>query len=187
MIYDEVSGGAGVIMKGDPYFVGAPTKTGLGAGASFSIFHTLSNGALLEGQVGLVGRFVSASGPDSPYTLFAPYPTFRVQFTRMYVGVGFSPFVFSGTSLLSLSSSSGGLGFMGEGGILWPITPKFSLGFCAGAQFISFSGGMSPAPAIDAGVLMRFYLSASKDHGRHSNANENFHGWRYPMGNPLND
>ncbi len=184
MIYDEVSGGAGIIMKGDPYFVGAPTKTSMGGGGTFSIFHTLSNGSLLEGQIGLVGRFISASGPDSQYTMFSPYPTFRIQFGRIYVGAGFTPFIFSSNSVTSLSSATGGLGFMGESGILWPITPKFSLGLCGGAQFVSYSGGMSPAPAIDAGLLMRFYLSASSDHGRARQMNQDFHGWRYPLGNP---
>ena len=107
--------------------------------------------------------------------------------TRLYFTVGYTPFVWqsgasgSGTGgTLGYGRAVGSTSIIGEAGLLLPVTPEFSMGVAANAQYVSSPDGKGPAPAISALVLMRFHFGYSSGSGG-QRSNE-FAGWRYPFG-----
>lgn len=148
-------------------------------------FRPASGDPLIEFQFGILDKFQSVSSEGSSYVLHVPYPVVRVQFSLLYFGVGYTPFVFYEQDALSVISprrAIGGRGMFGEVGFLWSITPNFSLAASSSLQFLKrgTTDGFSPAPAMDLLLAMRFYWGFSSGHG--SKNSSEFKGWRYPFG-----
>jgi hypothetical protein len=188
--YWDVAGGVAE-MKDIGSFYGPPTDaaTTLGYNFNSSLFVNFSNGAPVEVQLGILQNFASGTGSTTgtAFSLLTIYPALRIQVTRLYFTVGYTPFVWqsgapgsSGSGTLGYGRATGSTSLIGEAGLLCPITPEFSLGVAANAQFVDSPDGKGPGPVISASVLMRFhfgYSSSATSHG----SNE-FAGWRYPFG-----
>lgn len=191
--YYEVQGGVSQINGGSPFFDSSSATAGstsdLGITFNLTIAHSFSGGKLpLEFQLGLQQRLISATDNGSTYSIYAPYPIVRLQISRLYVGAGLTPIVFrqAGSSLGfdQFSMVSGSIGFMCEGGLLWPVTPFFSLAAVGAAQYITTSGTVSPGPVLEALGMMRFYFGYSHTADEVISSGE-FRGWRYPFGNEI--
>ncbi|MCM2276595.1 MAG: hypothetical protein NDJ89_00785 [Oligoflexia bacterium] len=188
--YVESGMGTSFFRGGEAFF--APegsSRTGYGLAFNLGFFMVLSDGsAPVELHFGLQPRYSTASQTSS-YTLLAAYPVARLQISRLYVAGGMTPFVWrrmgASAGFDAISAVSSALATYGEVGILWPVTPDFSLGLAGTAQYVSSGGTRSPSPAVDLAMTMRFYLNWGKrggDSGGASSGSNEFQGWRYPFG-----
>ena len=183
--YVETAGGVAKFQQASPFYgASAPNSTGIGYDTDIALMANLGSGGPIEFHVGLQNRLSSASAGSQNYLFEALYPEVRVQFSRIYLSFGATPLVWmrnqTTPGLDQIASASGALSMLGEAGMLWPITPEFSLGLAAGAQAVKSSGTLSPKPILDGTVLMRFYFGFFKS-GSEASSDE-FKGWRYPFG-----
>jgi hypothetical protein len=170
------------------YGSGVPASH-LGYGVNFGVWSVLTNPDRPMGiQFGLVGRYTStsSSSPQATYGFMAAYPAFRLQLSRLYFSAGATPFVwksltYNGTSS-SFSRSVGGIAYLGEAGLLFPVTPRFSFGTSVSVESVHTSAGSGPSPIGSANFFMRFYYGFGSETQTKSNE---FHGWRYPFGRDL--
>jgi hypothetical protein len=187
-LYYDLAGGVSKFQQTSPFF-GNTTQSSTGFGFA------LNNGIFVNWggdkrafafQLGLQHRMSSASDAAASYAVQAAYPVMRFQFTRFYVGTGFTPFVWKRSNALggvdNFSSAKGTSALLAEAGLLMPVTPKFSLGTQASAQFMTSGGTKSPNPILDATVSMRFYFGFFGSGGGDSQSSGEFKGWRYPFG-----
>jgi hypothetical protein len=111
---------------------GVPSAS-LGYGLNYGIWTTFStNEPVINLQFGIQDRYESATGNGASYGYMAAYPELRLQISRLYFTAGYTPFVmksldYNGTST-GLSRVSDATAYLGEAGILFPITPKVSFG-----------------------------------------------------------
>lgn len=199
--YVDVGGGLSSIRSGSPLYGGSfPGSADLGIAFDLGIFYNFSNAESgTELHFGINNKYSSGqNGSTSAYALFVPYPEFRLQMSKIYLGFGLSPLIYArnstspGIDQFNFTSSS--LSILGEVGFLWAVTPKFSLGLNAALQQVSTSGVGSGAgttgPLIyDFTGSMRFYFGFSSPSGGASGSSGRgsgeFNGWRYPFGNEL--
>ena len=185
--YVETGGGLSQMRNADTYFSGATSGTGnLGPGVNLSIFYSFSNNAPLDFHFGI--QNIYASGSDiSNFSTDITYVMLRMQASLFYIGGGYSPYVMSSVGqspgINGLTRDSTASAYMGEAGVLWAVTPKFSLGAGANVQFVSANGAVSPM-TYEALGFMRFYFGFIGGSGPSGRSNE-FQGWRYPFGNPI--
>jgi subtilisin family serine protease len=85
-----------------------------------------------------------------------------------------------GGNLIAPKPASSVLGYLGEAGFYYEITPAVGLTFMAGAQF--FTGTSTAGPVIDGTVGLRFNFFKA---GPPTNSNDQYKGWRYPYGREL--
>lgn len=139
-------------------------------------------------QIGVQDRFSLVSSRNMNLGLHVPYAVLRLQITKIFVGVGYAPMVWKRvsdtTGIDNFNRLTDGKSIMGEAGLLWSVTPKFSLGAAAGMQMVSASGVNGPRPAFDLTALMRFYFGFMGD-GKSSRGSNEFMGWRYPFGQEM--
>lgn len=190
--YCDIGGGVAKMQSIGPFY-GPPadTSTSLGYNVNSALFINFADGGPIELQLGLVQELVSGTGSTTgnSYSLLTLYPALRIQITRLYFTGGYTPFIWqnnaaAGTtaSATSFGRAAGATGILGEAGILWPITPEFSLGAAGNLQFIKSDAGSGPNPAMAAAVLMRFHFGYyDKGSGDGTNSNE-WKGFRYPFG-----
>src|SRR5260221_595281 len=118
----------------------------------------------------------------------APYLAGRLQLSCFYFGGGVAPFVYrsptmSGTGgFMGFEHANNTLAYFGEVGILWAVTPMFTLGAAVNETFVNVSGMPPAAQALDITLALRFYLSVDN---RSTGGSSEFKGWRYPFGNPI--
>jgi hypothetical protein len=190
--YFDLGGGVSKMQSiGSFYGPQTDSSTSLGYNVNSALFINFSNGGPIELQLGLVQELVSGTGSTTgnSYSLLTLYPALRIQITRLYFTGGYTPFIWqnnaaAGTtaSATSFGRAAGATGILGEAGILWPITPEFSLGAAGNLQFIKSDAGSGPNPAMAAAVLMRFHFGYyDKGSGDGTNSNE-WKGFRYPFG-----
>jgi len=190
-LFFEFGGGISKIQNGAPTLsVNAPASADIGPSANGSLFFALGTGlSALDAQIGIQTLFSTGTSFNEYYTLIAPYPVFRLQMSKIYVGAGLTPFVFKRFQTnpgVDTIGSLTGLATMGQVGLLFAITPKFSIAFQVDSQFVSVGGNVSPGPVIDVGAVLRFYFAASgKGGGGSSDSSNEFKGWRYPFGREL--
>jgi hypothetical protein len=108
----------------------------------------------------------------------------------MYVGIGVSPIIWrrvmDNAALSNFSRASTTYAALLESGLLWALTPEFSLGTSVGTQWVYSNGTLGPKPALDAMGLMRFYFGFTDGSGSGGSRSSNeFKGWRYPFGREL--
>jgi hypothetical protein len=175
MWYYELGGG--VTRLSDP--------TSSGFALDNSLFGGLGKeGAPTELQLGLEDRYSSASGSNGlNYTYQALYPAARLQLNVLYLGAGVTPLLWrrasASSGLSGFTFASGSLGYFGEAGLLWSLTPTFTVGLNAALQSSSGSTQASPKSAIDGTISFRFYFNVFSKDGHSSGEYE---GWRYPFG-----
>ncbi len=165
----------------------ASNTSGLGFAFNNALMANLSmEGRIFEFHWGVQELWSSAqAGPDNLGYL-AVYPELRIQMSRLFIGAGATPLAWRRSSPESgydgFASSKSTLSMLGEAGILWPVVHDFSLGATLSGQWVTQSGTSSPAPLLNATILMRFYITFwGKSSGGSGNSNE-FKGWRYPFG-----
>jgi hypothetical protein len=112
----------------------------------------------------------------------AVYPVLRLQISRLYFSLGATPFVmrsldYNGVSS-GLSRITDATSYLGEVGVLFPITPKVSFGLSATAEYVHENSVSSPNPIGSANAFLRFYFGF----GDGSHNSSEFYGWRYPFG-----
>lgn len=189
----EAGGGLSQLRGMEPaYGVGIPSTSDLGFTVSASAFASFSDGRNpIELQIGFEPRLSSAPAGGTNYSLLAAYPIVRVQLSTLFFGAGATPLAYtrsSGTAGIdSFTLINGGLAYFGEVGVLWPVTPEFSMGVSGAASFLNGPSGLSPAPVYDGTFFMRFYVGAIGENGPSSGRTSNeFKGWRYPFGHMSN-
>ncbi len=185
-IYYDLAGGLAKYQQTSPFF---GSKTDGSTGYGFA----LNNGVFINWggesrafafQLGAQHRLSSASDTNASYGVQAAYPVMRLQFSRIYIGTGYTPYVWKrsnamgGVDYFSRATNTNAL--LLEAGLLLPVTPKFSMGTQASAQFLSGPAGSSPNPIMDATFSMRFYFGFFGSGG--SQTSGEFKGWRYPFG-----
>jgi hypothetical protein len=183
MWYYELAGGVTHFSQQDAFYDTTSGATSYGIALDNGLLYGLGkDGAPTELQIGLQDRYSSASSSDGlSYTYQALYPVARLQLSRFYLAFGVSPLVWKhvGTSsgFNNLTLANGSISYLGEAGLLWPLTPTFSAGAELAMQTASGSSQLSPKPLMDMTISFRFYFGGSN----HSGSNE-FKGWRYPFG-----
>ncbi len=186
-MYYEAELGVAQYRRGDAFF---DTSTGgvtnFGPAFDLGLYFVLSTvgiegGPPIEISAGLENRASLSSDANGDSLGFvAPYPEIRIQLSKAFGGIGVTP--------IELSQQQGAyhfkhaLAYMGEVGLLWAVTPKFSLGAVGSAQVVSSAGTLSPAPILEAVALLRFYFGTAGNGGGSENGSVEFHGWRYPFG-----
>ncbi len=180
--------GMSQIRSGDPFFgenVGNPTNKGYAF--HLGLFHSFtSNKMPLSFQAGLQQRLnIGSENSNRYYSMTGIYPCIRGQFAYLFLTFGWTPFVWKRTSdamgISGFTRSTGSRSYLTDFGFLWPVTPEFSLGAVASAEFVNTNGVASPSPIIGYTVLMRFYFGFSSEDLSRKHSGE-FTGWRYPLG-----
>ncbi len=182
--YLETGFGSGTLNHSQSFFGSTGTSTSSwNLALALGLFHNFSSGkSPIEFHFGLETRSVSsASG-----SLLTAYPGLRIQLSVLYFSLGFTPWVWK-TLSSSLGPSDihrapGATAALGEIGLLWALTPLFSLNLSGATQWVHSPAGNSPWPTYEVLGSMRFYFGFSSSHSRSSNE---FKGWRYPFGNSL--
>lgn len=187
--YYEVEGGLSKYTSTSPFFGTGAQSTGYGFAFNNSVFVTLGSSQTgFTYQLGLQDRISAAndSTTGTSYALNAAYPVLRLQFSRLYIAAGYTPFVWQevqpSSTLQYFQRAKSANALLLEGGLLWPVTRKFTMGLNAGYQTITQNGVKSPSPALDATFSMRFYFGFSSSGGGSSENSAEFEGWRYPFG-----
>lgn len=174
----QISGGNGLYGSGTP----KRTDFGFAQNATFAIAFGSAN-SFLQLHLGIQQRITSGSSSGMTYSLLSAYPLIRLETPRMYFGFGASPFVWkkSGTSsdfITGYSKVTSAVGGFGEVGLLWRVVPFFNLALAGSAEAVSRSGQLSPSPALQIGLQLRFFLGD----GMKSTGKKKYDGWRYPFG-----
>lgn len=131
-------------------------------------------------QLGLQARYVTGSAGGATATVLTTSPVFRIEFWRLFAGVGYSPWVWKDVSFKKLQLNA----LTYEGGFLFPITPEIDFGLQAAMQTLKpKSGGGPEAKTLEYGAFFRLNFGLSS---QNATARRKYKGWRYPFGNPLN-
>lgn len=155
----------------------APDSMSGGAGQATLGFNLQESQRGLLLQLGLQGRYVSASGHD----LLATYPIARLELWRLGLTFGYTPFLWDGIGFKKLSGASSAM--VAELVFLMPITPEIDFGLSGGMQWVTLeSGGKSPSPSTEYGAFFRLNFGMSDNQ---ASERRKFKGWRYPFGVPL--
>jgi hypothetical protein len=134
----------------------------------------------LEVQLGIQGRASLPTADGSTYGFFAPYPMLRIQLGQIFTSFGATRWVYTQSPGPVFQLHLPSVAYVAEVGLLWAVTPKFSLGAVTATQFVNNRGVVSPAPVIEISALLRFYFGTIKDSNRKGSIE--FEGWRYPFG-----
>jgi len=182
-IHIETGFGMSTIGNTDPFFgTGGPTAATPGFGGDFGLFAGIF-GNVIEFQLGVENRLSTGAGSTGNYMLNIPYGMFRIQISKLFVGAGYSNFIYRQSNNLpeamTLTQLQGATATVLEGGILFPITPLFSMGGKGSLESITGGGGTTSSTTI--AFLLRFYFSISQDQGSSSE----YKGWRYPFGREM--
>jgi hypothetical protein len=187
--YVDAGGAVTHIHSPDPFYGTGIPSSGTGYGLNLGIFTTFTERSpAINLQFGLEDRYTSTSNSaaGASYQFMAAYPVLRLQVTRLFLSAGVTPLVWRGETLngvtTSLSQVSSALSYLGEAGLLLPVTPKFSFGISGSGEWVSVGSSSSPRPIMSGNFFMRFYFDFGS--GEYHNSSE-FHGWRYPFGRDL--
>lgn len=142
---------------------------------------------LQESQRGLLfslalqGRYLSGqTGGAENFTSLTASPMLRLEFWRLVVGAGYTPFAFKDLTFSRNGDVDSVLTL--EAQFLFPITPEIDFGLQASRQTFTTAFGDGPDPSFEYGAFFRlnFGLSSAAAGERRK-----FKGWRYPLGSPL--
>lgn len=183
-LYLETGLGAGKINDAENYFgTDAPESTTTNLATNLTLGKNISRGmAFLQLHLGLQHRFVTSKGSnDKALNTMAIYPLIRFEFPRLFVGVGYAPYVWARMddtdSFANYGTADGLSSILGEVGLLWRIIPSFHVSVVAATTLMT--GGTSQALNFDGTVNFRFFLT---DSGTDKTKRPPFDGWRYPFG-----
>ncbi len=193
--YWEAGGGIAQLRGSDAFLpLATPAAGSLNIALNLGIFRTFPISDLAsEFHLGVDLRYDSGtgSGGANDFTVMTPYLVARLQLSIFYVEGGYGPFVWRriepSAGFGELDHVPSAFAYLAEAGVLWPITPKFSLGAALDLQWINQSGMNSPSPIIEAVGLMRFYFGFSSSQSSQGRQNSSeWKGWRYPFGHEMN-
>jgi hypothetical protein len=179
-LYYEFGMGAGTITNNGYFGSGYSGTSSLGAAANASMFYSFQGSAPLSLQLGLMDRFISVSAGSTTTMFNALYPALRIQLAVLYFGGGATLLNFADKGDGNFRLDSSALSLYAEGGVLWAVTPLFSLGGFGAIQMPSSAG--ATASSIELGAILRFYFWAGGGGGKSSGE---YHGWRYPFGREI--
>jgi hypothetical protein len=181
--YADAGGSVVEIHTPSPFWGSGVPTPGIGYGLNYGIWTTFSKSEpAINLQFGIQDRYEAASGSGATYGFMAAYPELRLQLSRLYFSVGATPFIWQSLDYSGANSSlgrvQGATSYLGEAGLLFPVTPKFSFGASASVEYVHTSSVSSPNPIASANAFMRFYFGF----GDGSHNSSEFKGWRYPFG-----
>ena len=142
---------------------------------------------LQESQKGLLfalalqGRYLSGqTGAGESFTSITASPMLRVEFWRIVIGAGYTPYAFKDLSFSRNGRVDSVLTL--EAQFLFPITHEIDFGLQAARQTFTTEFGDGPDPSLDYGLFFRLNFGLS---GGAAGERRKFKGWRYPLGSPL--
>jgi len=196
--YFDLGAGASLHRDGGTFFAAPtlPAYSGISLAGNTGFHFLFSDGdSPLEVQLGVEGKLASGSDlAGVQYETIAPYAVLRLQMSRIFLGFGMTPFVWTRANIPwgfdGLQMTTGSLAYLGELGFLFAGTPKFTASLVASAQVISTGAALSPLPTADLSFVIRLYFdpfgkgSGAGPGGSSSSKRtpNEFKGWRYPFG-----
>ncbi len=132
-------------------------------------------------SIALQGRYLSGqTGAAENFTSITASPMLRMEFWRIVVGAGYTPFAFKDLMFSRNGDVESVLTL--EAQFLFPITPEIDFGLQAARQTFTTATGDGPDPSLEYGAFFRlnFGLSSAAAGERRK-----FKGWRYPLGSPI--
>ncbi len=186
VFYFEFGAGPSRFTTNQGYFgSGFSTGSEFGVGINNGLFYSFGSGSKpIELHFGVADRLVEIRESGASYAFFGVYPTVRLQLSRVWFGAGYSPLTLvrmqETGGLDNFKEPTNGNALCFDAGVLFPITPFFSVGGSGAVQ--TFTGGGATAGAFDIGFFLRFYMGFITGEKRNSGE---FKGWRYPFGREL--
>lgn len=186
--YVNNSVGLSQMRTGETFFGSSfqsPTTFGLNFG--LGLFWGIGSGKNpVDFQIGFEPRLSMSSDANAAYGLLSLYPIARFQASRLYLGFGISPFVYSRQNASAgfddFHMVAGTMNWMVEGGFLLPVTPEFSMAVGAMLELTKSAAGTSPT-TYSGIVSMRYYFAQTGSAKSSQIESNEFKGWRYPFGN----
>jgi len=133
-------------------------------------------------SVALQMRYLSGTtGAGESFSAITTSPMLRMEFWRLVLGAGYSPFVWKDITFSLITSTTSVLTI--EPQFLFPITPAIDFGLPASRQTFESSFGTGPNPSTEYGAFFRLNFGLSD---AASGERRKYKGWRYPLGSPLN-
>lgn len=123
-------------------------------------------------DLGLQNRYTSAGD----VTLISPSAALRLEISRFYVGGGYAPIPFGGTSGFSKLSQAT---YFAEAGLIWRVIPEFQITLNYAREYGAPTGVTNPNPISEYGFSFRFPISPKEVAG---GKGVDFDGFRYPFG-----
>lgn len=133
-------------------------------------------------SLALQARYITGStSRGEGFTALPVSPMLRMEFWRLVLGVGYTPYVFKDLTFMKNGGIDSVLTM--EAQFLLPISPEIDFGLqVARETFKSKINGDGPNPAMEYGAFFRLNLGLSD---AMSTERQKYKGWRYPLGNPL--
>lgn len=133
-------------------------------------------------SVALQMRYLSGTtGAGESFTAITTSPELRLEFWRLVLGVGYTPYVWKDITFSKNGSIDSVLTL--EAQFLFPITPEIDFGLQASRQTFETTFGTGPNPSTEYGLFFRLNFGLSQ---AAAGERKKFKGWRYPLGSPLN-
>lgn len=184
--YFEFGGTTASVSDASPLFQSLGLSTSTSASSSFGVPITLGiqlqarqRGVLFS--LALQSRYLSGrTDAGAAFTAMPTSPMFRIEFWRLVVGVGYTPYVWKDLTFSKNGSIDSVLTF--EGQFLFPITPEIDFGLqAARSAYSSALYGDGPT-VMEYGAFFRLNFGMSD---AVASERRKFKGWRYPLGSPL--
>lgn len=180
------AGGSYVQMKGANTFFNSNSLGQTAYGMDLGIWTTFTHReTAMDFQFGIYDRQQSILNSGTSSSLNLILPAVRLQASRVFLTFAYSPYVFgpSNSSPTGLGRALQSTALLGEMGMLFPITPKFSFGASGSYETIKRNGISGPDPALAGNFFMRFNFGFGSEEA--SRPSSEFKGWRYPFGREL--
>ena len=166
LFYFDVQAGASEFLSTSYSFLSpggsGASDVGLGANLGVSDSPIEPHGGM-DFQFGITTLYDNVTQATNNYGILAPYGAFRIQFLSAYATLGITPFVWRRSMQTSgvdnFSQAPNTLAYLGELGVLYSATPKFSLGAALNLQWFTVSGSSNAQPAASLNFVMRFYFN----------------------------
>lgn len=186
-LYLETGFGLGQIRHSSALFgEGAPHSTHFGFAQNATLGYIFgSSQSITNLHLGFHERMTTGTSEDgTEFGIMGVYPTLRIELTRLLIGAGGSPFVWarrgSGSgSWSNYSRIDQGFGIYVESALVWRVVPFFHITVGPSFETIINAGTLSPKPAIQGTIQLRFFIMDGFGSGR---SRRKFDGWRYPFG-----
>lgn len=185
--YFEFGGTLASLTDPAPLFESQGKQTSNTASSSFGVPLTMGL-HLQERQRGLLfslalqTRYLSGTtGAGESFTAITTSPVLRIEFWRLALGAGYTPYVWNGLSFNKNASIDSVLTI--EALFLFPITPEIDFGLQASRQTFKTATASGPNPSTEYGAFFRLNFGLSESA---AGERRKFKGWRYPLGSPLN-